>query len=106
MTCFAKGTSIFVETIFENRYKYAGELARMGANIQVEGRVAVVEGSAKLCGAKVEAWDLRGGAALVVAGLGCDGETTISGLNHINRGYDGIVENVKSLNGNIMLQTM
>ncbi len=103
MTCFAKGTSIFVETIFENRYKYAGELARMGANIQVEGRVAVVEGNSDLSGAKVEAGDLRGGAALVVAGLGCRGETTVSGVNHINRGYDDIVNSLKSINGDISL---
>ncbi len=106
MTCFAIGTSVFVETIFENRYKYAGELTRMGANIRVEGRVAVVEGNTEISGAKVEAWDLRGGAALVVAGLGCSGETTISGLNHIYRGYDDIVGSIKSLSGDISLQSM
>ncbi len=105
MTCFAKGTSIFVETIFENRYKYAGELARMGANIRVEGKVAVVEGNRNLSGANVEAGDLRGGAAMVVAGLGCDGETKISALYHINRGYDNIVGSIRSLKGDISYHT-
>ena len=75
----------------------------MGANIRVEGRVAVVEGCQNLSGAKVEAGDLRGGAALVVAGLGCGGETKISGLNHINRGYDDIVGSIKMLKGDISL---
>jgi len=103
MSCFAKGTSIFVENIFENRYKCAGELSRMGAKIRIEGRVAVVEGRTNLSGTKVEAGDLRGGAALIAAGLGCNGETIVNGLNHIYRGYDDIVGNIKALNGDISL---
>ena len=69
MACLAEGTSLFVENIFESRYKHTAELVRLGANIKVEGRVAVVEGVRRLSGAMVEAPDLRGRAALVVAGL-------------------------------------
>lgn len=90
MTTLADGTSVFVENIFESRYKHAGELLRLGANIKVEGRVAVVEGVKRLSGAPVEAPDLRGGAALVVAGLAADGITQVEGLRHIDRGYEAI----------------
>jgi len=75
----------------------------MGAKIRIEGRVAVVEGRTNLSGTKVEAGDLRGGAALIAAGLGCNGETIVNGLNHIYRGYDDIVGNIKALNGDISL---
>lgn len=92
-----------VENIFENRYKYVGELCRMAAKIRVEGRVAVVEGTSDLSGAKVEAGDLRGGAALVVAGLGSRGETAVGGLHHIYRGYEDILGNIRALNGEISL---
>jgi UDP-N-acetylglucosamine 1-carboxyvinyltransferase len=88
----ARGTSIVVETIFENRYQHVDELIRMGANIKVEGRIAVIKGVRKLTGASVCARDLRGGAALVLAGLVADGETTISGIKHIDRGYYKIEE--------------
>mgnify|MGYP000920177248 CR=1 FL=1 len=90
MTSIADGTSVFVENIFESRYKHVGELLRLGANIKVEGRVAVVEGVRRLSGAPVEAPDLRGGAALVMAGLAADGMTQVSGLKHIDRGYEAI----------------
>lgn len=91
--CIAQGTTVFVENIFENRYRHAEELRRMGANIRTEGKVAVVEGVKKLYGAKVCAPDLRGGAGLVAAALCADGKTEISGVNHIDRGYEDI-ENV------------
>lgn len=90
MCCAAEGTSVFVETIFENRYNYAGELARMGAEIKIEGRVAVVEGRPSLFGAGVTCTDLRGGAALVVAALAAEGTTEIGALHHLDRGYEAM----------------
>ena len=104
MSTLCNGTSVFVETIFENRYKHVGELLRLGANIKVEGRVAIVEGVKNLFGASVEATDLRGGAALVTAGLAADGITVINGINHINRGYVDIVDTLRSLNADISLK--
>lgn len=86
----ARGTSIVIETIFENRYKYVDELLKMGANIKIEGRIAVIKGVRKLIGANVTARDLRGGAALVLAGLVAEGETVVSGVKHIERGYEDI----------------
>lgn len=85
--CTAEGTSVFVESIFENRYKVTDELTRMGARIRVDGRVAVVEGVPRLQGAPVKCTDLRGGAALVVAALAANGESKITGLHHLDRGY-------------------
>lgn len=90
METLARGTSIFVENIFEERYKHVGELLRMGAHIRVDGRVAVIEGVRQLFGAPVEAADLRGGAALVVAGLAAQGQTVVTGVHHIDRGYERI----------------
>lgn len=101
MTTLSDGTSIFVETIFESRYKHVGELLRLGANIKVEGRVAVVEGVPSLSGAPVEAADLRGGAALVVAGLAAQGITRISGLKHLDRGYESIEKSLALLGANV-----
>lgn len=88
MTTLASGASIFVETIFSGRYKHVGELCRMGANITTEGSVAVVKGVSSLSGAVVHAAELRGAAALVVAGLAAQGSTTIHGLQYLNRGYE------------------
>lgn len=85
--CRGSGTAVFVETIFENRYRYVGELLRMGVNVRVEGRVAVVYGVPRLYPARLEAPDLRGGAALVVAALCAEGESRLTGLHHIDRGY-------------------
>lgn len=90
MCCFADGTSVFVENMFESRYKHVDELCRMGAAIYVHDKVAVVEGSKKLYGTTVSAQDLRGGAALVVAALGAEGTTYIKGINHIDRGYENL----------------
>ena len=101
MLSIASGTSMFVENIFESRYKHVGELLRLGANIKVEGRVAVIEGVSRLTGASVEAPDLRGGAALVVAGLAAHGSTSVSGLRHIDRGYESIENNLIQLGADI-----
>lgn len=88
MTCTANGTSVFVENIFESRYRHVGELTRLGANIKVEGKVAVVEGVNALSGACVEALDLRGAAALVVAALAAEGTTELEGVKYLERGYE------------------
>lgn len=90
MLSIARGTSIVVETVFDSRYKHVDELIRMGANIKLEGRIAVIKGVRKLVGASVSAKDLRGGAALVLAGLVAEGETVISGVRHIDRGYENL----------------
>ena len=97
----SRGTTVFVENIFENRYRHVGELARMGASIRVEGRVAVVCGVERLHGAPVEAADLRGGAALLVAALGAEGETTLTGLAHLDRGYWGLDTSLQSLGAQV-----
>lgn len=88
--CLAQGTTVFTENIFENRYRHCAELMRMGADIQVEGRLALVRGVDHLTGSAVKATDLRGGAAMVVAGLAAQGETIISEIDHIDRGYEKI----------------
>jgi UDP-N-acetylglucosamine 1-carboxyvinyltransferase len=84
----AKGTSIIVETVFENRYRHVDELIRMGADITIEGRIAVIKGVEKLIGANVRARDLRGGAGLVLAGLAAEGTTVVDNITHIDRGYE------------------
>ncbi len=86
--CRACGTTVVEETIFENRFRHVDALVKMGADIRVAGRVAVVRGVSKLHGAAVEATDLRGGAAMLVAGLCAEGETVITEIHHIDRGYD------------------
>lgn len=88
--CTAEGTTVFVENIFENRYRHTDALCRMGADIRAEGRVAVVTGVPQLYGTVAEAPDLRGGAALVCAALGAEGISEISGVNYIDRGYEEI----------------
>ena len=97
----AKGTSIISESVFENRFMHVSELKRMGANIKIEGRIAVVEGKTELLGAQVKATDLRAGAALVLAGLVANGTSTITGISHIERGYFMIEEKLKSLGAQI-----
>jgi UDP-N-acetylglucosamine 1-carboxyvinyltransferase len=96
----AHGNTIFVETMFENRYRHAGELHRMGAEIRVVDRVAVVSGR-PLSAAAVEAADLRGGAALVVAALAARGESKITGLKHIDRGYEKLEETLTGLGARV-----
>jgi UDP-N-acetylglucosamine 1-carboxyvinyltransferase len=95
------GSSIVSETVFENRFMHVEEFNRMNASIKVEGRVAIINGNTKLIGAKVQATDLRAGAALVLAGLVAEGETEISGLYHIERGYVKLGETLKSLGADI-----
>jgi UDP-N-acetylglucosamine 1-carboxyvinyltransferase len=97
----AEGTSVITETIFENRYLHASELIRMGANITVEGRKAVVHGPAALSGTTVQASDLRASAGLVLAGLVASGETIIDRVYHIDRGYEGIVEKLQGVGAEI-----
>ena len=98
----AEGTSMFVENIFESRYKHAQELNRMGADIKVEGRVAVCTGVDALYGTEVQAEDLRGGAALVLAGLRAEGITQVNDIHHIDRGYESIETVLDSLGANIV----
>ncbi len=97
----AEGTSIVTEAIWDNRFRYADELARMGANIQVDGRVAVVEGVPHLQGAPVCASDLRAGCALVMAGLAAGGITEVEEISHIERGYENLVEKLRGLGADI-----
>ena len=96
-----RGTSVLVETIFENRFMHVQELRRMGADIKVEGRVAIIKGKNRLEGASVEATDLRAGAALILAGLFAEGETQIHRVDHIDRGYDKIHVKLQSLGADI-----
>ena len=97
----AKGTSIITEGIWENRFRYVDELTRMGANIQVDGRVAVIEGVQELLPAPMRAADLRAGAALVVAALAADGVSEVDEICHIERGYEDIVEKLRGLGADI-----
>lgn len=97
----ADGASIIVENIFESRFKHINEIRRMGANVSIDGRVCVVEGVERLTGAPVRATDLRAGAALIVAGLMADGETEITGVQYIDRGYDHIEDKLKQLGADI-----
>lgn len=98
----AKGTSIFIETVFESRYKHVEELMKMGASIKVDGRTAIVRGVKKLTGAEVKAGDLRGGAALVLAGLAAEGTTVVDNVKlHIDRGYDKLENKLAKLGADI-----
>lgn len=99
----ATGTSMVVESIFENRFRYCDELARMGANIKVEGNVAVVTGVSGFTGANVNAPDLRAGAALVLAGLAAEGFTTVNEIKYIQRGYEHFEEKLRQLGAEISL---
>jgi UDP-N-acetylglucosamine 1-carboxyvinyltransferase len=97
----AEGTSVVTETIFENRYLHASEMVRMGANISIDGRRAVVRGPSPLSGSTVQASDLRASAGLVLAGLVASGETTIDRVYHIDRGYERIVEKLSAVGADI-----
>ncbi len=97
----AAGTSIINESIFTSRFRYVDELKRMGARIQVDGQIAIVEGVQLLTGAPVEACDLRAGAALVIAGLSAAGTTEVSGVTHIERGYEEFVEKLVGLGADL-----
>ncbi|MBQ7740198.1 MAG: UDP-N-acetylglucosamine 1-carboxyvinyltransferase [Eubacterium sp.] len=97
----ADGTSILSESVWDNRFQYVGQLLRMGANIQVDGSVAVIEGIPRLTGCEVSATDLRAGAALIIAGLVADGTTTVENIQYIDRGYEDVVAKFSTLGANI-----
>jgi UDP-N-acetylglucosamine 1-carboxyvinyltransferase len=99
----AAGTSVFVEKVFSNRYRYVSELRRLGAKVYTEGSVAVVTGVSKLQGAPTTATDLRGGAALVIAGLSAEGETEIIDSGHIMRGYDALDARLRDLGAELWI---
>ena len=99
----AKGTSIIIENIFENRFKYLNELKRMGANVTIEGRSAIIKGTRKLTATAVKATDLRGGASLVVASLATKGKTKIENIEFILRGYENLDKKINSIGGNIKI---
>lgn len=101
-TTICQGTSTVTETVFENRFMHVAELRRMGAHIDIEERKAIVEGVAGLHGAEVKATDLRAGAALVCAGLCAEGQTKVSNLHHIDRGYDNLVSKLEKLGAHIV----
>ncbi len=105
MMCIADGACTISETIFENRFMHVQELVRMGADIQLDGHTAIVKGVAKLSGAPVMATDLRASASLVLAGLAAEGETKISRVYHIDRGYERIEEKLMKLGANIKRQS-
>lgn len=97
----AKGTSVIIENIFENRYKYTNELIRMGAKVTVEGKMAIIKGVRRLSGAEVFATDLRGGAAMVIAGLEAKGKTKVNNIEYILRGYENFDKKLNSLGAKI-----
>ena len=101
MLTVANGTAVVIETVFENRFMHVAEFNRMGADIKIEGRSAIVNGVDKLYGAKVNATDLRAGAALILCGLIAEGETQIGEIYHIQRGYVDIDKKIRALGGNI-----
>lgn len=101
LLCTVKGTSMIAETIFENRFMHVSEMKRMGANIKIDGRTAVIEGIDKLTGAEVKATDLRAGAALILCGLAAEGTTEIIDIHHIDRGYVNIEKKLKALGADI-----
>ena len=101
--CLARGTSVITEGIYDNRYKYTNELRKMGAQIQVDGRTAVIEGVDRLTGAPVVSCDLRAGAAMVIAGLCAEGTTYVEDIHYIERGYENFVGKLRSLGADIAL---
>lgn len=103
MLANANGTCVFVENIFENRFRYVHELNRMGAKIKTEGKTAIIEGVPHFSAARCRCTDLRGGAALVVAGLAAEGQTHITDISHILRGYEDIVLNLRSVGADIKI---
>ena len=101
LLCKADGTSVFVENIFENRFRYVDELKRFGAKIKTEGKIAVIEGVTELSAADCKSTDLRGGAALVIAALAANGKSKIGEIQHIARGYEDITENLRLIGADI-----
>ena len=106
MLSLADGQCIITENVFENRFMFAGEIARMGADIRIEGHHAIVRGVDRLSGAQVKSPELRGGASLVLAGLVADGETTVSNIFHIERGYEHFVHKLEGLGAHVRRETI
>lgn len=106
LLCLAEGTSIVTDGIFDNRFRYVNELRRMGADISVDGKVAVIEGVGQLMGAPVTATDLRAGAALAIAGLAARGVTEIEDIYHIERGYENFEEKLRGIGADIIKKTV
>ncbi|MEG1870102.1 MAG: UDP-N-acetylglucosamine 1-carboxyvinyltransferase [Oscillospiraceae bacterium] len=104
VSTIADGSSMFVETIFQNRYKHAEQMQRMGADIKIDGRIAIVQGVKKLHSATVKCTDLRGGAAMVICALAAEGISTITEISHILRGYESIEKNLQGLGASIYLE--
>jgi len=105
LLCLAKGTSVVTESVWDNRYKYVDELRKMGADIQVDGTVAVIQGGTHFTGAPVTACDLRAGAAMVIAGLCADGLTELEDVEFIERGYEDFIGKLRALGADIMRLT-
>ena len=101
LSTIANGSSVITENVFENRFMFASEITRMGADVRVDGHHAIIEGVKQLSGAPVQSSDLRGGAALVLAGLVADGQTTVFQIQHIDRGYEDYVGKLASVGANI-----
>jgi UDP-N-acetylglucosamine 1-carboxyvinyltransferase len=101
LNCIAEGTSKVTETIFENRFMHVNELVRLGANIQIDGKVSVVQGVSQLSGATVMATDLRASASLVIAGLVAEGETIVDRIYHLDRGYDRMEAKLRKVGAQI-----
>ena len=99
--CLAQGTSVITEGVWDNRYRYTEEFRRLGAKIQVDGKIAIIEGVEKLTGAPMEACDLRAGAAMIVAGLAAQGTSEISNVQHIERGYEDIIGKLSRIGADI-----
>ena len=99
--CLAEGTSVLAEGVWANRYRYTEEFRRLGANIQVDGKIAIIEGVEKLSGAPMEACDLRAGAAMIIAGLAAEGVSEITNIKHIERGYEDIIEKLSGIGADI-----
>jgi len=97
LLAFAEGTSVVTENLYDARFRYLGELMRMGADVTTEWQHAVIRGTARLSGCPVLAPDIRAGAALVLAGLRADGYTTVSDVEHIDRGYESFIDRLASL---------
>ena len=104
--CLAEGTSVLTEGVWDSRYRYVDEFRRMGAHIQVDGKVAVIEGVPQLTGAPVNACDLRAGAAMVIAGLAAQGITEVGDIHHIERGYEDLVGKLSGVGANIKMITV
>ena len=99
--CLAQGTSVLTEGVWDNRYRYTQEFRRLGANIQVDGKIAIIEGVDHLTGAPMEACDLRAGAAMIIAGLAAQGTSEVTNVKHIERGYEDIIGKLSALGADI-----